>query len=58
MTKARRGFAAMSKELHRELASRGGKRAHELGRAHHWTVEEARQAGLKAGKQRRDEVKA
>lgn len=45
-----RGFAAMDKEKHREIASKGGKAAHELGRAHQFTSEEAREAGKKGGK--------
>lgn len=48
--KKKRGFAAMDKEKHREIASKGGKAAHELGRAHQFTSEEAREAGKKGGK--------
>ena len=33
----------------RELASRGGKAAHEKGTAHEFTTEEARVAGRKGG---------
>ena len=44
-----RGFAGMSKEKQREIASKGGKRAHELGLAHRWTHEEAVCAGRKGG---------
>lgn len=46
---ARRGFAAMDPQKQREIASRGGKAAHELGRAHEFTSEEAREAGRKGG---------
>jgi general stress protein YciG len=49
-TKGRgRGFASMSPERHREIASKAGKRAHELGRAHKWTSAEAKEAGRKGG---------
>lgn len=47
--KDRRGFASMSVEKQREIASKGGKRAHELGTAHEWTHEEAKAAGRKGG---------
>lgn len=47
--KLRRGFAVMDPKLQRELAQRGGQRAHELGRAHEWTSAEARAAGIKGG---------
>jgi general stress protein YciG len=47
--KARRGFAAMSPERQREIASKGGRMAHEKGAAHKWTVDEAREAGRKGG---------
>jgi general stress protein YciG len=33
----------------REVASRGGRVAHERGTAHEWTREEAREAGRKGG---------
>ncbi len=51
-TKHKRGFAAMSKEKRREIAARGGRRAHRIGTAHEWTVEEAREAGRKGGRAR------
>src|SRR5262249_1892332 len=44
-----RGFAAMTADRQREIASMGGKTAHERGRAHQFTAEEARQAGKKGG---------
>ena len=47
--KERRGFAAMSPEKQREIASKGGRAAHEKGTAHEWTTEEARSAGRKGG---------
>jgi len=42
-----RGFASMSQEKKREIASKGGKAAHAMGTAHKWTSEEAQAAGLK-----------
>jgi general stress protein YciG len=47
--KTRRGFAGMSAEKQREIASKGGKAAHAKGTAHHFTAEEARVAGRKGG---------
>lgn len=44
-----RGFAAMDKERQKEIASEGGKAAHEKGTAHEFTTDEARQAGRKGG---------
>jgi general stress protein YciG len=44
-----RGFASMNRDKQREIASKGGKAAHEKGRAHEWTKEEAREAGRKGG---------
>jgi len=48
--KKKRGFAAMDAEKQREIASKGGRAAHESGRAHEFTPEEAREAGKKGGK--------
>lgn len=45
----KRGFASMSKERQREIASKGGKSAHARGTAHQWTSEEAAEAGRKGG---------
>ena len=47
--KERRGFASMSPEKQREIASKGGRAAHTKGTAHEWTSEEARAAGRKGG---------
>ena len=47
--KERRGFASMSAEKQREIASKGGRAAHQKGTAHEWTSEEARTAGRKGG---------
>ncbi len=44
-----RGFATMSKEDQRRIASKGGKAAHRAGNAHEWTSAEARAAGRKGG---------
>jgi general stress protein YciG len=49
LRKERRGFASMSPEKQREIASKGGRAAHEKGTAHEWTPEEARNAGRKGG---------
>jgi uncharacterized protein len=48
---SRRGFAGMNPEAQREIASKGGRAAHEQGTAHEWTSEEAREAGRKGGSQ-------
>jgi uncharacterized protein len=45
----RRGFAAMDADRQREIASKGGKAAHEKGTAHRFTTDEARAAGRKGG---------
>ncbi|MEB3182511.1 MAG: KGG domain-containing protein [Nostocaceae cyanobacterium] len=44
-----RGFASMDEDKQREIASKGGKAAHEKGTAHEFTSEEAREAGRKGG---------
>lgn len=48
--KSERGFAAMDPKRQREIASQGGKAAHQSGNAHEFTSEEAREAGRKGGK--------
>ena len=40
-----RGFASMDPQRQREIASEGGRAAHEKGTAHEFTSEEARRAG-------------
>jgi general stress protein YciG len=45
----KRGFAAMDEELHRQIASQGGRKAHETGKAHEFTSDEAFEAGKKGG---------
>ncbi len=45
----RKGFSAMDKFKQKEIASKGGKAAHQKGTAHEFTAEEARAAGRKGG---------
>jgi general stress protein YciG len=47
--KSRRGFASMDPSRQREIASKGGRAAHEKGTAHEWSSDEARAAGRKGG---------
>ena len=42
-----RGFAALTPEQRRDVASQGGRAAHASGNAHQFTSEEARAAGSK-----------
>ena len=49
MAKEDRGFASMDRVRQKEIASKGGKAAHQKGTAHEWTSEEARDAGRKGG---------
>lgn len=46
------GFASMSKEKQREIASKGGKAAHRAGTAHEWDSQEAANAGRRGGQSR------
>jgi general stress protein YciG len=46
---SKRGFSSMDKQKQREIASKGGKAAHQKGTAHEFTSEEARVAGRKGG---------
>jgi general stress protein YciG len=39
----------MDRNRQRDIASKGGKAAHQKGTAHEWTSEEARDAGRKGG---------
>lgn len=48
----RRGFASLSAERRREIASMGGKTAHKYGKAHQFTSEEAKAAGRKSAQAR------
>lgn len=47
--RSNRGFAAMSAEKQKQIASEGGRAAHRQGVAHEWNTEEARRAGRKGG---------
>ena len=49
VAKEDRGFASMDRNKQRDIASKGGKAAHQKGTAHEWTSEEAREAGRKGG---------
>lgn len=44
-----KGFASMTPEKRREVASLGGKRGHQLGTAHRWDSEAASKAGKIGG---------
>lgn len=46
---SKRGFASMDPAKQREIASKGGRAAHEKGTAHEFTPEEAAAAGRKGG---------
>jgi len=48
-TKSNRGFASMDPSKQREIASKGGRAAHEKGTAHQFSANEAREAGKKGG---------
>lgn len=50
---SRRGFASMDPEKQRQIASKGGRAAHEKGTAHEFSPEEAREAGRKGGQSSR-----
>ncbi len=49
----KRGFASMDRSRLKELSGTGGRKAHAMGRAHKWTREEARAAGLRSVERRR-----
>ena len=53
MSNRDRGFASMDRAKQREIASKGGKAAHEKGTAHEWSREEAREAGRRGGQNSR-----
>ena len=48
--KSKRGFASMDPKRVSEIASKGGKSAHQAGTAHRFTADEARAAGKKGGR--------
>ena len=50
--KSIRGFAAMDPQRQREIASLGGRAAHQSGHAHEFTSDEARAAGRKRHQKR------
>jgi general stress protein YciG len=50
--KSLRGFAAMDAQRQREIASLGGRAAHQSGHAHEFTSDEARAAGRKRHEKR------
>ena len=54
---SKRGFASISKERQREIASMGGKAAHAAGKAHEFTPKEAAIAGRKGGLAKRNKNK-
>lgn len=49
---SKRGFASMDPSKQRQIASKGGKAAHQKGTAHEFTSQEARAAGRKGGQAR------
>jgi general stress protein YciG len=54
-----RGFASMDPERQREIASEGGKAAHEKGTAHEFTSDEARKAGsMSHGNKQSDQARS
>jgi hypothetical protein len=55
--KSRRGFASLTPERRREVATLGGKAAHAKGTAHEFTPAEAQIAGHKGGTSRAEETK-
>ena len=52
MASSKRGFASMDEQKQREIASKGGRAAHQSGNAHEFTSLEARMAGRKGGQSR------
>ena len=58
MGTSNRGFASMDPSKQREIASKGGRAAHQKGTAHQWTSEEARAAGRKGGERRGSSLSA
>ena len=53
--KSRRGFASMTIEQRKAIASMGGRAAHLSGNAHEFDSNEARLAGMKGGKARQQQ---
>lgn len=52
--KGKQGFASMSSNDRGKIASLGGRAAHRKGTAHEWTSDEAREAGRRGGKSRKN----
>lgn len=46
------GFASLTPEKQREIASKGGRAAHQKGTAYEWTSFQAREAGRKGSQTR------
>jgi general stress protein YciG len=57
MQRSKQGFAAIDPERRREIASMGGRAAHESGNARKWTAEEASAAGKKGGCRDRERMR-
>lgn len=53
----KRGFASLTQERRREIASAGGRAAHAKGTGHRWTPEQAQEAGKKGGEMGRGDSK-
>lgn len=51
------GFQFLSPEDRKKIAAAGGRIAHARGRAHRWTVAEARAAGKKGGRTRGEQLR-
>ena len=51
-----RRFASMDPVKRKEIARKGGKQAHKLGKAHTWTSAQARIAGQKGGRSKKQET--
>jgi hypothetical protein len=56
MSKSKRGFASMSQAKRTAIAKSGGIKAHQMGKAHQFSREEAIAAGKKGGKARKKTV--
>jgi uncharacterized protein len=52
--RSKRGFASMDENKQREIASKGGKAAHEKGTAHEFTSAEGQAAGRRGGQARQN----
>ncbi len=50
MPKKPRGFQLLDREARQRISSQGGRAAHDQGKAHTWTPEQAAIAGRKGGK--------